>query len=88
MSAEVTLPLIIWDIRLPLNVLFRSWRHMRVLFSPNRNRNHISQGRRHRAKGCVALGWNLAIVMTDPLRALGSTPLYTCALGGDHLNSH
>jgi hypothetical protein len=42
----------------------------------------------------VALGWNLASVVNDLLRAPGSTPLYLClppilgAAGGDLLNPH
>jgi hypothetical protein len=35
---------------------------------------HPSQGVRHRAKDCVATGWNLTGVTNDPLEALGSTP--------------
>jgi hypothetical protein len=52
---------------------------------------HLSQGVRHRAEGCVALGWNLASVVNDPLGAPGRTPLYLClppvwgAGGGDLL---
>jgi hypothetical protein len=42
----------------------------------NREVVHISQGVRYRAKGHVALGWNLASVINNPLGALGNTPLY------------
>jgi hypothetical protein len=58
----------------------------------NRAMVHLSQGVRHRAEGCVALGWNLASVVNDPLGAPGSTPLYLClppvwgAAGGDLLD--
>jgi hypothetical protein len=58
----------------------------------NRAMVHLSQGVRHRAEGCVALGWNLASVNNDPLGAPGSTPLYLClppvwgAAGGDLLD--
>jgi hypothetical protein len=40
--------------------------------------NHLSQGARHRAEGCVALGLSIASVVTDPLGAPGSNPLYLC----------
>jgi hypothetical protein len=39
----------------------------------NRAMIHLSQGVRHRADGCVALGWNLASVVNDPLGAPDST---------------
>jgi hypothetical protein len=57
----------------------------------NRAIVHLSQGVRHRAEGCVALGWNIASVVNDPLGAPGRTPLYLClppvwgAAGGDFL---
>jgi hypothetical protein len=41
----------------------------------NRAMVHLSQGVRHCAEGCVALGWNLASVVNDTLRASGSTML-------------
>jgi hypothetical protein len=66
-----------------------------VLWEFIRNRaNHLTQGVRHRAEGCVALGWNLAGVVNDPLGAPGRTPLYLCfppvwvAACGDILNPH
>jgi hypothetical protein len=55
---------------------------------------HLSQGVRHRAEGCVALGWLLASVVNDPLGASGITPLYLClppvwgATDGDLLDPH
>jgi hypothetical protein len=58
----------------------------------NRAMIHLSQGVRHCAKGYVALGWNLASVVDDPLGAPGSNPLYSClppvwgAAGGDLLD--
>jgi hypothetical protein len=58
----------------------------------NRAMVHLSQGVKHRAEGCVVLGWNLASVVNDPLGAPGSTPLYLClppvwgAAGGDFLD--
>jgi hypothetical protein len=42
----------------------------------NRAMIHLSQGVRYHAKGYTALDWNLTSVDNDPLRALGSTPLY------------
>jgi hypothetical protein len=56
--------------------------------------NHLSQGLRHCAEGCVALGWNLASVVNDPLGTPGSILLYLClppiwgTAGGDLLNPH
>jgi hypothetical protein len=91
-SASVALPLVIWDTPLPPNVHFRSWRLMRVFFSTGPN--HLSQGVRYCAEGCMALGWNLASVMNNPLRAPDSTPLYLClppvwgAADGNLLNPH
>jgi hypothetical protein len=88
----VALLLVTWDTPLPPNVYFRCWRLLRVLFSTGPN--HLSQCVRHHAKGCVALGWILASVVNDPLRAPGSTPLYLClptvwgAVGGNLLNPH
>jgi hypothetical protein len=57
----------------------------------NRAMVHLSQGVRHRAKGCVAMGWNLASVVNDPLGAPSRTPLYLClppiwGAAGDFLN--
>jgi hypothetical protein len=37
---------------------------------------NLSHGVRHHAEGCVALEWNLATVVNNTLRALGSTPFY------------
>jgi hypothetical protein len=42
----------------------------------NRAMVHLSQGVRHCAEGCVASGWNLASVITDPIGAPASTLLY------------
>jgi hypothetical protein len=55
--------------------------------------SHLSQGVRHRAEGCVALGWLIASVVKYPLGAPDSTSLYIClppvwgAAGGDQLIS-
>jgi hypothetical protein len=90
--AGVTLPLVMWDTPFTLNVHFMSWRLVSVLFSTGPN--HLTQGVRHRAEGCLALGWILANEVNDPLGAPGSTPLYLClppiwgAGGGNLLNPH
>jgi hypothetical protein len=90
--ANVALPLVIWDTPLPLQVHFRSRRIVMVLFP--RGTNHLSQGVRHHAEDCVALGWILAGVVNDPFGAPGNTLLYLCllpiwgAVGGDLLNPH
>jgi hypothetical protein len=42
----------------------------------NRAMVHLSQRVRHRAEGCVALGWNLASVVNDPLGAPGLPPVW------------
>jgi hypothetical protein len=82
----------IWDIHLPPNVHSSSWRIVRVPFLTGPN--HLSQGVRYHAEGCVALGWSIASVVNDPLGAPGSTPLYLClppvrgTAGGDLLNPH
>jgi hypothetical protein len=53
---------------------------------------HLRQGVKHHTEGCMALEWNLASVINDPLRAQGSTLLYIClplkwgAAGGDLLD--
>jgi hypothetical protein len=52
---------------------------------------HLSQGVKQHTEGCMALGWNLASVINDPLGAQGSTLLYIClplkwgTAGGDLL---
>jgi hypothetical protein len=38
---------------------------------------HPSQGVRHRAEGCVVLGWNLASDVNDPIGAPSSASLYS-----------
>jgi hypothetical protein len=58
----------------------------------NRAIVHLSQGVRHHAEGCMAVGRNLASVLNNPLWVPGSTPLYSCfpliwgAAGGDLLD--
>jgi hypothetical protein len=58
----------------------------------NRAMVHLSQGVRHHAEGCVALGWNLASVVNNPLEGPSYTPLYLClppvwgTVGGDLLD--
>jgi hypothetical protein len=90
--ANVAHPLVIWDSPISPNMYFRSWRLVRVLFSTGRN--HLSQGVKHHAEGSVAVGWKLASVINNPLRAPGRTPLYLCfptvwgAADGDLLNPH
>jgi hypothetical protein len=68
------------------------WRRARSEWMVNRAIVPLSQGVRHHAEGCIALGWELALDINDPFRALGSAPFCLClppiwgAVGGDFLD--
>jgi hypothetical protein len=82
----------IWDTPLPPSEY--PWSEGSQGFLCFKGPNHLSQGVRHRAEGCMALGWLMASVANDPLGAPGSTPLYSClspvwvSAGGDFIDPH
>jgi hypothetical protein len=80
-QATTAIPLFIWDTPLlPLPTVCTSY----VLEAPGGLLffcgaiNHLRQGVRYHAKGCVALGCYLVSIVNDPLGAPGSIPLYSC----------
>lgn len=83
-QATTAIPLFIWDTPLlPLPTVCTSY----VLEAPGGLLffcgaiNHLRQGVRYHAKGCVALGWKLAGIIIDLTGHWAWAPFHSCLMG-------